>query len=160
MTMMRALCLLLALLSVGLAEKRPDNYTYYKTTSLSGAVETITLQQPASGSRLVIPQSATIYCSAACTWTLSIDGSTGATTTAATEIIVSDGSPAPSATVFHTSNVASATTIASYVLTAGEKITIGLSSIRMNGDGITKNVNLATNSITATVTISLSWSEF
>jgi hypothetical protein len=135
----------------------PHNYLYYKTTSLSGAVEKVTLQQPASSARFVSLQSATIYCSAACTWTLSQNG-TAATGTAGTEINVSGGGTAV-ATVWHTSNAGAGTTLASYVLAAGAQTTIDLSAITLEGDGTAKNVSLATNSITATVYVTIQWQE-
>lgn len=157
---MRSLkALVCLLLFVAAGQARENEYAYYKTSSLSGAAEAITLQQPSSSAKLVVGKSATLYCSAACTWTLAVNG-TAATATAATELVLSEGSPTPSGTVFSSSNVGAGTTIATYVLAAGEKVTIDLSSIRLRSASTAKNLTLSTNSITATVTITLKWQEF
>lgn len=152
--------LLTALVNTGAAQYRlpPNQFQYFKSTSLSGAVETVTLQQPASGSRDVQAQYATLYCSVACVWTLSVDG-TGATTTAATEIEAS-GEAVNTANVFHTSNVGSPTTIGKIYLGAGQQQSVDLTAQWLTVDGIGENLSLGTDSITGTAEITLVWREY
>lgn len=135
----------------------PDVYQYYKTTSLSGAAETITIQQPATGARTVSLVSATVCSTADVTWTLSKDG-TAATTTAGTPIR-SQGDNTAQADVFHTSNVGSPTTLMAYPLQADECRTITLDGNEMKGNGTGKNYSLGSDSITATVYINIKWEE-
>ena len=138
--------------------RHPRNFAYYKTTALSGAVETVTVQQPASGARSVYLQSVTLSATAATTFTLKYDG-TAATGTAGTVLALSRDRAAGAATVWHTSNVGAGSTLHSYLLGANEEITIDLSHIVMIGDGTATNVSIATNSVTATVEITFNWEE-
>ncbi len=136
----------------------PRNYAYYKTTSLSGAVETVTVQQPASLAKNVYFQSVTISATSAVTFTLKYDG-TAATGTAGTVLALSRDRAAAVATVWHTSNVGAGTTLHTYVLGSNEELTIDLSHIVMVGDGTAKNVSISTNSVTSTVEITFNWEE-
>jgi hypothetical protein len=135
-----------------------DYYMYSKSTTLAGAVETITVQQPSSSAKRVDIYSATVYCSVTCTITLKRDG-TAATTTAGTVTALSADYPTARANVFHTSNVGSGTTLTSYVLAAGQILTIDLEGISLTQASTARNFSIATSSITGNVTLAVSWRE-
>lgn len=135
-----------------------DYYLYYKTTSLSGAAETVTIQQPSSSARRVDFYSASVYCSVACTITLKRDG-TAATTTAGTVLALSADYPTAKATAFHTSNVGAGTTLATHVLSAGQTMTLELEGISMTQSSTARNFSISTSSITGDATIAIKWRE-
>ncbi len=138
--------------------RHPRNFAYYKATTLSGAVETVTIQQPASGARSVYLQSLTLSTNAATTFTLKFDG-TAATTIAGTVLALSRDRAAGAATVWHSSNVGLGSTLHTYTMAADEEMTIDLSHIVMLGDGTAKNISIATNNVTAAVEITFNWEE-
>jgi hypothetical protein len=134
------------------------NFAYYKVTVLSGAVETVTVQQPASGAKSVHFQTVTLSTTAAVTFTLKYDG-TAATGTAGTVLALSRDRAAGKATVWHTSDVGAGSTLHSYTMAADEEMSIDLSELSMLGNGTAKNVSIATDSVTATVEITFNWEE-
>lgn len=133
-------------------------YIYYKTTSLSGAAEKVTIQQPSSAARNVRFKSASVYCSVACTVTMSRDG-TAATTTAGTVVALSADYRTAKATVFHTSNVGAGTTLFSQVIAAGSTFVFDLNGIELDQSNTARNFTIATDSITGTATIAVKWEE-
>lgn len=138
--------------------RHPRNFAYYKTTALSGAVETVTVQQPAAGAKTVFFQDVTLSTTAATTFTLKYDG-TAATGTAGTVLALSRDRAAGTATVWHTSDVGAGSFLHSYTMAADEELSIDLSKISMIGNGTAKNVSIATDSVTATVEITFNWEE-
>jgi hypothetical protein len=152
--------LILALLFTGLCFGQTAYFAAYKATTLSSAVEAVTVQQPASGSKTVRFEGAYIYCSAACVVTLSVDG-TAATTTALTPVALArQATPAtPTATAYHTSNAGSGTTLAAYDIAAGGEKSLEKSGLTLFGDGTARNFTLKTNSISGSVRILVFWSE-
>jgi hypothetical protein len=128
-------------------------YVVQKTTALSGAVEGITIQQPASAAQNVKFIAVYIDCSAACTLTLTRDGA-AATTTALTVNNLNPGEKAAAVTAFSSSNVGAGTTIGVYTLGAAGTICLDLSGITFRStNGTGSNLTIKTNSITATVNI-------
>ena len=139
-------------------------YTVSKTTSLSGAAEIITVQGVSANSanataataNLIAFQSASVTCSAACTFTVERDG-TPATTTSQVPTGIDAQYPASTATAYNTSNVGSGTVLSAYQLPAAGTITLNLmgKTIRTGGS----NFSIRTNSITATVNINIQYAE-
>lgn len=155
---MKLLLILLGALSC-MAQPFDARYTIIKTTSLSGAVEKLTVQQPASGAKRVRFTYASVYCSAACTVTMSRDG-TAATGTSLPPVALSGHYAASVATGWHTSDAGAGTTLSpAYAIASGATQTFDLSGIELAGNGTTTNFSIATNSVTATVRIQIVWRE-
>lgn len=149
------IALLVAALAI--AQGPRGNYTYQKSTSLSGAAETVTIHLPSSaGSRTVKFVGASVYCSVACTATLARDG-TAPTTTAGTVVKLNSTDSTASAVPYHTSNVGAGTTIKTYTIPAASEIPI---EFDLKGLKLGENVTLSTNSITGDVRIFFQWQEF
>jgi len=156
--MLRKLCLLLLLPLGALAADQTGVYSLYQEASLSTAIQKITVQQIASGTRDIQFKTASMWCNAATTFTLSLNG-TAATATTSTPTILNG--TAATATGWTSSNVGSGTTIQKYDFLAGanEKV-IELSDFKiLKGAGTAANLTIATTSITATCRISIKWSE-
>jgi hypothetical protein len=150
--------LLSVLVFVSLLTGADPSYIYYKSTSLSGAAEKVTVQQPSSAARNVRFKSASVYCSVACTVTISRDG-TAATTTAGTVVALSADYRTPKATVFHTSNAGSGTTLFTQVIAAGATFVFDLVGIELDQSSTARNLSIGTDSITGTATIAVKWEE-
>lgn len=129
--MTRYLSLLVLLSCSLLAETK--YFIASKSTSLSGAVEAITVQQPATNSKDVSFTAAYAYCSAACTITVSIGG-TAATTTALTPVSLTQPVATTTTTAYHTSNVGAGTTVAVYDIAAGGSLSLDLTRMNMSGN--------------------------
>lgn len=134
-----------------------QEYTLVRTSSLSGAVEKLTVQQPSSGAKKITFKRAFIQCSAACVVTVSRNG-TAASGTALTPTPLITGNTA-TATGWRSSNAGSGTVLSTFSLAAGEGTPIDLTGIFLTGTGTTKNLSIATDSITATVYININWVE-
>lgn len=133
-------------------------YIYTKSSSLSGAAEKVTVQQPAASARNVRFKSASVYCSVACVATLSRDG-TAATTTAGTVVALSADYRTAKATVFHTSNAGAGTTIFTQNIAAGATFVFDLSGIELDQSNTARNFSVGTDSITGSVVIAIKWEE-
>jgi hypothetical protein len=102
---------------------------------------------------------ATVYCSVACTITLERTGTAATETDDSAAIAkLNDGSSSSAVKVFRSSDSASGTVIAKYVLTAGEKLPITLNDMSLDRKA-SANVSLGTDSITGDVKIFLLWYE-
>ena len=130
-------------------------YTYEKETSLSGAAETVTIHLPA-GNRTVRFVGATVYCSVACTVTLSRDGP-APTTTAGTATRLNITNSGATAVPYHTSNVGATAPLKNYNLAATEEKIIDLVD---KGLIPGENLTLATSAITGTARIYFQWKEY
>lgn len=131
-----------------------------KTTSLTAAAETLTVQHTVDKQRNVTFISGYMYCSVACTVTLSRSG-TAATTTANSVVALNPNNvfvQTNQALAFNTSNVGAGTTIIVYQLPAGSFMTIDLSKFELSG-GVADNLTMGTNSITGTAVLQLTWQE-
>ena len=132
-------------------------YTASKTTVLSGTAEVITVQQPATGSKIVRFISAFIDSTAACAITIEKDG-TAATGTALTPAPVLTGQVASAATAFYSSDVGSGTVITRASIPADGSIVVDLSRISMVGNNKGMNLTVRTASCTGTVDIVITYS--
>ena len=156
---MRQLLLVLGLLTAPLAYAGEAVFHVTHEATLAASAHAITIQQPASGSKKVTLQSANLYCENACTVTLEKDG-TAASSTAGTVVTLDESrNDSATATVWVNSNVGSGTTIYTYVLSAGQQITIDLEDIVMVGDGTGNNVTLRTASTTGDIKRGIKWTE-
>ncbi len=127
--------------------------------ALSSAATAFTIQQPATGAKQVTGEWSSVYCSAACVVTQSING-TAATTTAGTSVGVPGNTTAPaSINVFTASNVGAGTTIAVDNIPAGSTFTFDLSKVRMGTTGNTTNYTFSIASMTGTVNIKIAHGE-
>lgn len=135
-----------------------QGFVVQKTTSLSGAAEVITVQQPATGSRRVLFNAAYVDCSVACTVTLERSG-TPATATALTVNRINAGETAPSVLAFSGSDVGAGTVLSVISLSAGGSTVIDLTAMKWEKGTTTTNMSLRTSSITGTVHITIQFSE-
>jgi len=136
-------------------------FAAYKATSVSAAAEKITIQQPTSGDRFVRFMGAYVYCSVACTVTLSRNG-TAATSTTLTQVALNPSHPnviTSAVNVYSSSNVGAGTTISAYDLSAGSTLVLDLKDMVLTGNVATTNLSLGTNSITGNVKIGITWME-
>lgn len=140
-----------------LAQDGKLHYVAHKETSLSSAVEKVTIQQPSTGAKTVTFTGAALYSSVAATFTLSQAG-TPATNTALTPTPLNQA-PAATAKAFYSSDVGSGTTVVPYHVAAGQTLPIDLSSFYFAGNGITQNLTIASSSVTGTVSIDITWDE-
>jgi hypothetical protein len=129
-----------------------------KTTSLSGAAEVITIQQPASNSKNVELKSAYIDCSVACTVTLERNGNP-ASTTETTVVAVNPGEGTATAKAYYSSNVGTGTVVSVSTLAAGSFLVFDLSGMTFTRTNQGLNFTLRTSSITGTVNITIKWTE-
>ncbi len=139
-----------------------QEYVAYYTFTLAGSAGIFTIQQPAANAKTVRFSEVYVSCSASCTITMERDGS-AASTTAITPTKLRATYNNATATVFRDSNVGAGTVIQPGVFinaSGGESWTVfDLKSLSLIGNGTGKNVTIKTNSITATVRISVKWSE-
>lgn len=148
--------------SVASAQKLRINegprFSVYKATTLSGAAEVVTIQQPASGSKKVHFAAAMVYCSVACVIEIERDG-TAATGTAATEVALTPYGTA-TAVGWHTSDVGNGTTINTFDVAAGSTVTVDLVGVMLaQGGGTGENLTLRSDSITGDIKITIVWRE-
>jgi hypothetical protein len=159
---MKLLLIAMTLLVCGISELAaqprsiPRVFTYTKQTTNT---ETITIQQPASGAKVVQLKSATVHCSVACTIEQFRNG-TAATGTAGT---VSKNNPetTPTVSVFHTSdtNTASAQVLPTIDHPGNYPMTLELEDVYLFSGGTSQNYTIKVT-ITGTVRITLKWQEF
>lgn len=128
------------------------------STSLSGAASTVTVQATATSDPVAFEE-ADVYCSVACTATISING-TAATTTALTvtgPIGVTSAPGGPPA-AFRSSNVGSGTALKTYNIPAAGTLALDLTPFSFGAHaGTGSNFTIATSSITGTATIQIQW---
>lgn len=133
-------------------------YLVYKETTLSSAAEVITVQQPASGGKIVNFTDAYIYCSVACNPTIEINGTAASATTLAV-IPLSNTLNASPTTAWSASNAGVGTVVGKFSIAAGIPYPLDLSGMRMQGNSNTTNMTVRTDSITGTVRIQIRWIE-
>lgn len=138
--------LLLCLVSACAFAQAPT-FAVFRESTLAGAGEALTLQQPSSSAKDTLPQSAALYCSVACTVTLEING-TAASSTAGTVVDLLGQSNTSTTTAWVASDVGTGTTVAKYVIAAGSTYVVDLTGIRLRGSNTAKNMSLRVNSIT------------
>jgi hypothetical protein len=154
----KRLLALLVLSCVSLfAQRVVPAFSAHKTTALSGAVEKVTIQSPASGGKRVRPIYATVRSTAAAVVTISRNGTAASSTTLA-PFTLTKGATA-TCTAWHTSNAGAGTTVETRSLAADQTETFNLSRHFWDGNGATQNLSIGTDSITATVNITIVWEE-
>lgn len=133
-------------------------FSVYKATTLAGAAEVVTIQQPASDSKKVHFEAVQVYCSVACVIEIERDG-TAATGTALTSVALTPYGTA-TATAWHTSDVGNGTTISTFNVTAGQTVTVDLTGVMLaQGGGTGENLTLRSDSITGDIKITTFWRE-
>lgn len=157
--MVMRLALIASFLVGGLcAQNEEARYIVYKATTLSSAVEKITVQQPAAGAKKVTFKVVVIYCSAACTITFSRSG-TAATTTTLAPVALSPNTPTSTVTGWSGSDAGSGTALWTTEIAAGAIASIDVTGIVLSGAVLTQNFSVATASMTGTVKITIVWTE-
>ena len=148
---------LLALLSCTLAAQIIPSPRYSGTTgdvSLTAAGTTLTIQQPAVPVRSISFESATVYCSVACTVTQAQLGA-AATTTAGSFTVMAPHTRGASALLFTASNVGTGQAIGGAIhLGAGQSVVIDLSSYVITA-APNANYSISVSSITGTANITV-----
>ncbi len=132
-------------------------FAAFKATSLAGAAEVITIQQPASDGKIIRIEAVEIWSDVACTATLERDG-TAATGTAITPSVITYGSPSGNA--FHTSDVGVGTVITIKEISANVITPVPFpGGLYLAPTGTASNFTVRTSSITADVKITVVWRE-
>lgn len=127
--------------------------------SLSGAGTALTIQQPASGGKLVTLESVQVYCSVTCVVSQAANG-TAATATAGTANALLPARTPAAATVWTASNVGAGTAQGGVLnLSAGATQAIDVSKIVLGPSGTGSNYTVSIASVTGTVNITLIWNE-
>lgn len=145
---------LFLLLFVGIvfSQNLSPKYIVYKETTLSSAAEVITIQQPATGAKIVNVTDAYIYCSVACNPTVEINGTPATTTSLA--VIAGGSLQQPSAvTAWSGSNVGVGTVVSKIPVPAGTAFPLDMTGLQLSGPGTSKNITIRTDAITGTVRI-------
>lgn len=132
-------------------------FSAHRTTTLVAAAEKVTIQSPASGGKRVHPIYATVRSTAAAVVTVSRDGTAGSTT-ALTPFVLTKGATV-TCTAYHTSNAGAGTTVEIRNVAADQTEIFDLSKHFFDGNGTTQNLSVGTDSISATVNITIVWEE-
>ena len=152
--------LLVAFLSIGIAASQVigPRFSAFKATTLAGAAEVITIQQPASNPKRVRFESAQIYCSVDCVVELERDGAAATATTLTTVDISKYGSV--TATAWSGSDVGNGTTINFFRISGGKTEPIDLGGLALApGGGTGENLTFRSDSITGDIEIFIVWRE-
>jgi hypothetical protein len=155
--MKKLLTLFVCLAGLAVAQVGRD-YAVSYSKSLSAAADAVTIQQPATGSKVVRFSGAYVYCSAACQITIERDG-TAATATAATVVPIRTVTPVAVTTAFVASNVGTGTVLGTYNIPAGGPQTFDLSRAGLYGDGTSKNLTVRIASMTGTINVVIQFTE-
>jgi hypothetical protein len=158
---MKALILILAAFLVSASAHAQTEYRYENTASLSAAAYAWTIQQPASPSVTARFAGYSLYCSVACTFTVSRNCTAATATSDSSEIRAVSPDAASSTTglsAFKGSDAASCAAIKTYTLAAGEEKVIEKPSITLSRTA-SRNVNAAVSIITGFARFYAQWSE-
>lgn len=146
--------------TMGAAQPRTHTYCVESTVTLAASATAVTVQQPATGARNVRGDSATVYASAACAFSIEKNG-TAATATALTAWVGRDDIPqTPAADAFGESDVGAGAAGPRHVVPAGGTYPLSLRNVELRGNGTAKNFTLRTESCSADVQINVCWEEF
>ena len=153
--MKRLVLLFIAALASG---QNLARYQALKTTSLSSAAETVTVQQFA-GTHTIKFEKAWVYCSVACSFTLSQNGTAATATTLTVSPVGTQ--PASSIHAYSGSNVGTGAYVSNaYQIPAGSTYLVDLSTMYLTkGGGTGQNLTVATSAITGTAEITIQWTE-
>jgi len=138
----------------------PDREQRYQAirTDSSATSEAITIQQPASPSASIQFELASLWCSVACTATLSWNGTAATSTSLAVTSL--NGAAAPTATAWRSSNVGSGTTGNVFNIAAGTLTTLDLSKFYLGkGGGTGQNFTISIASASGNYQVMVQWVE-
>ncbi len=152
---MKTLLLLLLLVTAALFADG-NYYTASYSAALNGATDALTVQLPSGSNKDVHFIVGWVRCSAACSFSVVINGALATSTTLATTAI---NNTLPSqATAWSASNVGSGTTVATYNLEAAGTYPFDLTKFFLTkGPGATLTISIAT--FTGTWRPTIQWSE-
>jgi hypothetical protein len=155
--MKKLLTLFVCLAGLAVAQLGRD-YTVSYSTSLVAAANAVTIQQPATGSKVVRFAGAYVYCSAECQITVERDGA-AATATAATVVPIRTTTAAAVTKAFTSSDVGTGTVLGAYTIPPGGSQTIDLSMAGLYGDGTGKNLTVRIASMTGAIKVVIQFTE-
>jgi hypothetical protein len=148
--------LLMLLASSAFAQNARGIYTAEWSEALVATAQAVTIQIPAaSGVRNARMDSAAIYCSVQCEFTVERDGA-AATTTAMTSRRVS-GNTTSVARAYRSSDAGTGTVLSRLVVPAGGTVAVDLSDIGLFAG---QNCTVRTAAITGTAIVNVKWREF
>jgi hypothetical protein len=128
--------------------------------SLSASSTSATVQQPASGGKLLTLDYAKVYCSVACTVTQSQNGTAASATAVPPVAVIPFSAASPVASFYSPSNAGSGKAIGGALhLQAGQEVFINLKSLVLPNIGTGSNYSITISSITGTANITLVWTE-
>lgn len=159
-TMLIRLLLLVLMSWPLLAQPRTRDYCVTWSTTLVVDAAGITVQQPASGAKNVRGQSATVYASSECAFSIEKNG-TAATETVLTPWVGRDDIPqTPAALAYSDSDVGAGSSGPRHVVPAGGTFPLSLRGVEMHGNGTAKNFTLRTETCSADLTFNICWEEW
>ena len=133
-------------------------FSVFKKTTLAGAAEVITIQQPASGSKKVYFEFVQVHCTVAAVVEIERDGA-AATATALTAVDASKRGSV-TATAWSGSDVGAGTKISEFDVAAGSTVTVNMDGYMLApGGGTGENLTLRSDSITGGIKITIVWRE-
>ena len=135
-----------------------DSYNRYHaiySNTLSSATDSVTVQQNASASLIQVFESAVIQCSATCVFTFYQNGTTATSSNATAFTMKRVGNaPAPQATAWNTSSVATTgTQFSTFTITGGGQETFDLSKFQTTKAGNSQNLTVAFASMSGTISV-------
>ena len=133
-------------------------FSVFKKTTLAGAPEIITIQQPASGSKKVYFEFVQVHCTVAAVIEIERDGA-AATATALTAVDASKRGSV-TATAWSGSDVGAGAKISEFDVAAGQTVTVNMDGYMLApGGGTGENLTLRSDSITGDIKITIVWRE-
>jgi hypothetical protein len=156
MTMLPKLFLVL-LAGLSLLAQAPLRWTYTAGYTVTGTAAKLTLQTPSTGlTRTVRPQTASVVCAAACTITLSRNG-TVATATAGTALKNRTAAPNAQTQVFTASDSSGGTSYPSYPMPAGGSVVLDLNDMELLAN---ERLTIAVAGSSQDITVLAKWEEY
>jgi hypothetical protein len=136
----------------------PAQYVAESDNDLTTTARGLTIQQPASPTRIIRLIDAKVYCESECVVTQKRDG-TAATATAGTVRGINAPVQTVTAKMWTQSNVGAGTTIATDVVPVGSILVFDLSSYVLDGVSTANNFTMSTDAITGRVIITIRFRE-
>ena len=152
--------LLVAFLALGIAASQVigPRFSVFKATTLAGAAEVITIQQPASGSKKVYFEFVQVHCTVAAVVEIERDGA-AATATALTAVDASKRGSV-TATAWSGSDVGAGTKITEFNVPADTTVPFNLDGYMLKpGGGPGENLTFRSNSLTGNIKFTVVWRE-
>jgi len=154
---MKSLIAFLALAVSGFAQPGYNHFVSTTgTTTLAAATTAVTLQQPSTGGKPIIPEWMEVYCSVACVVTQSQNCTTAATATAGTVVALPGNSGASATATFWTaSNASGCTTVKKNNIPAGSTFSFSFNGLTLPVGTTTSNYTVSIASLTGDVVITI-----